>query len=414
MKKLLFLALMIGCSTKPSTPDAGTAVVVAPRKPPAPIDPNHAKMVAQMQAPYHAKFKGVPTPGPVGGSTNLQKAYNTGAVIDIAGPGEGSGPVTIQAHSTTNSQNLFQILDHDGNTLMNVFDSSLIANGTIFLKRLFLFGGDEIVSSGGFAPNDGDLMTYDAGASKWYGQPLTLPNVGPGAGTYCGAGSFVTSTQLDAQGRVIAVNCSTPTAGPSYLTPLKVTEDVCTHVLAGCTLDADWGCDHTDPCSSSAANTNMPVKRVLPIVPTVASHITGVKFYWHGAHNDTITCEFYDGWFNHYTLSQSGSIAATTAGEYTCSVTSTALKAGSTYLIAAYGTTYDVGAEVHAVTAPFQGAYCQAGGTAVDPKYGSPYWYTWGWAHHVNSITPGTITPLNANGNGTCRISPLEPVLTVP
>lgn len=46
-----------------------------------------------------------------------------------------------------------------------------------------------------------------------------LPAVGAGPGTYCGAGQYLTSLQVDAQGRVILPTCATPPSGPSLANP---------------------------------------------------------------------------------------------------------------------------------------------------------------------------------------------------
>lgn len=102
-----------------------------------------------------------------GGGVTLQQAYDAGPTITISQSTEGDAPININADSSNPGLEVFSINDNAGNPLLQVTDGVAGGGapyGRVFLKRLFMFGGDELVLSGG---NTGDVLTYDSGQGKW-------------------------------------------------------------------------------------------------------------------------------------------------------------------------------------------------------------------------------------------------------
>jgi hypothetical protein len=100
---------------------------------------------------------------------SLQTAYNGGTTIVLQGA-EGNAPVSIAPNPATTLGQTFVVNDNSGNPLLSITDSGTggTPRGTVFCRRLFLFGSNEVIGWGG---NTGDVLTYDSGTSQWTPQP---------------------------------------------------------------------------------------------------------------------------------------------------------------------------------------------------------------------------------------------------
>jgi hypothetical protein len=103
------------------------------------------------------------------------------------------------------------------------------------------------------------IISAGTGLSQTNGV-ISMPNVGPGAGTYCGAGTFVTSAQLDAQGRTVTVNCATPSGTGT------VTSVTCGTDLTGGTITTTGTCALATTITQALTHTGLV---------TFSAHIAG-------------------------------------------------------------------------------------------------------------------------------------------
>lgn len=307
----------------------------------------------------------------------LQKAYNGGSSIDIAGPGEGAAPVSITAHTGTDSHELFVVQDHSGLSLLDIFDSGpSLTNGSVFLRRLLLLGGDEIVSSGGLSPNDGDIMTYDAGLSKWYGRTL-IPPQGGNSGKVLGTDGSTTSW----------VNSGGVPGNTLYWDYTKYA------------LHDDGTCTggYTQVYSAHASGTNQST--AIFVTPFVNAHATGLHFYTSFATPVTATCTLYINAATPTALA-TGTVATSGRGLYQCTWTSTAMTAGAPY----YFAVYTPGDSTFLTT-------CNSGGNPPDMQ-GQPM------GPNIGLLSAGFFTG-TAGGNNPPTITtsskpPIAPEFTVP
>ncbi len=153
---------------------------------------------------------------------------------------------------------------------------------------------------------------------------ISMPNVGPGAGTIGGGSNVVGSITLDAQGRVTA---AVATAPPVALTTVWWSA-----------VDAYTNCRTATGTVSIPAAGSSAEKDGNKYATTRALTVTGVRFYWGGAGNDTIRALIYQA---HTTaaLLTSVDVSTTGAGTYTGTfATPQSLGANYTFLVAIHQT----------------------------------------------------------------------------
>lgn len=125
------------------------------------------------------------TAGGGGGGGSLQDAYDEGAGIQLSAPGDGgNGPVVISAAVDGSTDSLFEVMDRNGDAIINIEDNG--TGGVVGIRHMALTGV-EVVATGG---NTGDVWTYDDDAGTWTPQPPSVPSVAYGPVDIAIAGSI--------------------------------------------------------------------------------------------------------------------------------------------------------------------------------------------------------------------------------
>lgn len=218
---------------------------------------------------------------------------------------------------------------------------ALIAGGIVEMIETYPDSPEQIAASkfGAPTPTPGPIVAVPpsrqiiAGAGLSGGgtlaadRTLSMPDVGPGAATYCGGSQFVTSTTLDAKGRVTGVVCASPGGVPANTLWFDYTR-YALHDDSNCTGG------YTQAYSAHATGTDQATS--LFVTPSVNAHATGLHFYTSFATPVTATCTLYINAATPSSLA-SGTVSTTGRGLYQCVFSSSyAMTAGTPYYFAIY------------------------------------------------------------------------------